>query len=309
MTFRPTRRDLVAAGIGGAGAFGAAAAGWLALPRSERDLSSTVRVVEEGAERVVAANGLPGHATGDFPNWHDPIPIRRQSHLFRMPLEPVVAEEPVPLGMWLFGVAVNGVPFDPSGPFWRGDSASGWQFEVLHPGNAPALGIDASNAHTQIRGMYHYHGLPGGLIARLAAAERRAAAGMTLLGWAADGFAVYGPDCPEDPTDPRSPVRRLRSSWRVDRKRRAGGPGGTCDGRFVEDHVYDPGHGDLDECNGRTGVTPEHPDGAYHYVLTDTYPFVPRSWRGRPHASFRHGPPPGATAPLPPELRRFVADG
>ena len=38
-------------------------------------------------------------------------------------------------------------------------------------------------------------------------------------------------------------------------------PGGAYDGIFVEDFEYVPGSGDLDECGGRTGVTPEFPGG------------------------------------------------
>src|SRR5258708_17932770 len=128
-----------------------------------------------------------------------------------MPQQPVIAEKTSPLNMWLFGIAINGVPFDPSGPFWNGDGGSGWQFEVLHPANAVALGIDVNRAHTQGRGMYHYHGLPTGLLwaQRMAAPD----ALMLLLGYAADGFPIYGPECPGDPTDLTTKVRRLRPSY------------------------------------------------------------------------------------------------
>ena len=40
------------------------------------------------------------------------------------------------------------------------------------------------------------------------------------------------------------------------------------------------GTGTLDECNGRFGVTPEFPQGIYHYYTTETYPFVQRCVRG-----------------------------
>ncbi|MEM5480850.1 YHYH protein [Pseudoalteromonas fuliginea] len=35
-----------------------------------------------------------------------------------------------------------------------------------------------------------------------------------------------------------------------------------------------------DECNGRVGVTPEFPQGIYHYYATDTYPFFQRCVKG-----------------------------
>jgi hypothetical protein len=258
-----------------------------------------------GARRVLTSNGMPGHAIGNFPNSQDPVPIRPQQHRFEVPLKPSVAGPPTDLNLWIFGVAVNGVVFDPSGPFWNRDRQSGYQFEVLSPAAAVALGIDINHAHTQGRGIYHYHGLPTGLLWRLRQQEpeRR----MFLLGTAADGFPIYGPDGPSDPSSMDSPTRRLRSSYRLKPGKRPDGPGGRRDGAFVEDFVYEPGLGDLDECNGRNGPTPEFPDGTYYYVITDDFPFIPRRYRGTPDPSFRHGPPAGVSPPLPPELMRYRA--
>ncbi len=50
----------------------------------------------------------------------------------------------------------------------------------------------------------------------------------------------------------------------------------------------------LAECNGRSGVTPEFPDGTYYYCISAEFPFVPRTWRGQPDQSFSKGDrPPG----------------
>lgn len=299
-----SRRDLLIGAAGAATGIGAAAMTMIAIrPRSTADLASRVSLRIEGDFCVVEANGLPGHAIGDFPNAHDPIAARAQSHRLQMPARPVRSRQPIPIGMWWFGVAVNGIPFDPSGPFWNGDVSSGWQFEVLHPANAIALGIDRNNAHTQIGGMYHYHGLPVGLLSHLASIDpsRR----MLLAGYAADGFPIYGPECPSNPDDLGSPLRRLRSSYRLAKPLRADGPRGRPDGRFVEDHVFDPEYGDLDECNGRFGCTPDYPDGTFYYVLTDSFPYIPRLYRAQPDNTFRHGPPPGISAPVPQELRNY----
>jgi hypothetical protein len=294
------RRDLIA---GAAGAAGVGAGVYLLRPTSDVDVTSQTTFHIDGSYRLVESNGLPGHELGDFPNRHNPIPVASQSHKLRLPLQPVHCDRPIPINMWWFGIALNGVPFDPSGPYWNGDVSSGWQFEVLHPANSIALGIDRNNAHTQVRGVYHYHGLPDGLLAQLISQDptRR----LQLVGYAADGYPIYGPECPESPEDLASPVRRLRSSYRLADTRHAKGPRGKPDGRFVEDYLYDPEHGDLDECNGRIGPTPEFPDGTYHYVLTDGFPFIPRCYRGVPDRSFEHGPPPGVSAPLPAELRHF----
>ena len=297
---RINRRTLIAGAV--AVPTTAAAAAWL-LADSGKRAPSDVSITTANGKRLVTANGMPNHAIGDFPNWHDPVPLRPQHHKLEMPLAPLAAEKPVPIAMWLFGIAVNGVPFDPSGPFWNSDGNSGWQFEVLHPANAVALGIDCNRAHTQGRGTYHYHGLPTGLLWELTVVTPDSP--MHLLGYAADGFPIYGPECPGEPTDVKSRTRRLRSSYRLRGGKRKDGPKGRFDGMFVEDFEYVPGHGDLDECNGRTGPTPEFPDGTYYYVLTDEFPFIPRLWHGTPDPSFRHGPPPGISPPLPPELRKY----
>ena len=51
-------------------------------------------------------------------------------------------------------------------------------------------------------------------------------------------------------------------------------------GAFTQDYEYIEGLGDLDECNGRFGATPEFPDGIYYYVVTDDFPFFTRCLKG-----------------------------
>ena len=120
---------------------------------------------------------------------------------------------------------------------------------------------------------------------------------MTLLGWAADGFPIYGPWGNERTTDDAANLRVLKSSYRLKKGARpitGNQPGGEFDGIFVEDFEYVSGSGDLDECSGHFGVTPEFPEGIYHYVLTEDFPFVPRAYRGTPDPSFARRGGPGA---------------
>jgi hypothetical protein len=192
----------------------------------------------------------------------------------------------------LFGVALNGVVFDPgTAEFWKDDPALGWRMEAI--GGPRNLGLDKNNAHVQPNGAYHYHGIPTGLVAQLAA--DRKADGPLLLGYAADGYPIYGPQGYSDPDDPKSPMKTLRTGYRLRQGNRpADSPPGKYDGSYTRDWEYVPHLGDLDENNGRTGVTPEYPGGTYYYVLTDSFPFVPRSFHGTPNPSFdRKGPPPG----------------
>jgi hypothetical protein len=186
---------------------------------------------------------------------------------------------------------VNGVLFDPgAAEFWDDDPESGWQYEAK--GGAIDLGLDANNAHVQPTGAYHYHGVPVALVKKLGDRKQ-----PTLIGYAADGFPVYGPLGFDDLNDIKSTTREMRTSYRLKQGTRGSGPRGKYDGAFTEDYEYVVDAGDLDECNGRYGVTPEFPDGTYHYYITDEYPYIPRLLRGTPDASFRRGPGPGAGQP------------
>jgi hypothetical protein len=203
----------------------------------------------------------------------------------------------------LFGVALNGVVFDPgTAEFWRDDPSLGWRMEAI--GGPRDLGLDRSNAHVQPSGAYHYHAIPLGLLEKLGGANAKK---PVLLGWAADGFPIYSPLSYADPKDPKSKMKVLKSGYRLKsgaRPSQPDAPGGNYDGAYTRDWEYVAGSGDLDECNGRFGVTPEFPNGTYYYVLTEQFPFVPRLFRGDADSSFRKhdGPPPNRGArPRPPQ--------
>ncbi|MFN7374347.1 MAG: YHYH protein [bacterium] len=262
-----------------------------------------IRVV--GDRRVVVANGIADHQTGLFPNANNPFGIRAQRHRYSMPATPSAGSSPTPMGVREFGVAVNGVAFDPAGPFLNGDQASGWEFEPLHPNVGAHLGVDDQNAHTQPSGAYHYHGMPRGLYERLVRESGGEDKRMILVGWAADGFPIYGPYAHETASDRNSPLREMKSSYRLRSGTRPAPPGGPFDGWFIQDYEFVPGLGDLDECNGRVGVTPEFPGGTFYYMLSREFPVISRVFRGTPDDSFLHpggGPGPGE---VPPGLRDY----
>jgi hypothetical protein len=266
-----------------------------------------VQITTKDGYRHITSNGIPDHPTGAFPNRNNPNAISAQRYTFRVPLEPKAGERPTNARGMLFGVALNGVPFDPgTAEFWNSDRRAGWNYEAI--GGPINLGLDESRAHVQPTGAYHYHGIPTAMIDRPAGTKRgtgaarikspttAAIARMTLVGYAADGFPIYGPDAPAAANDRKSPLRRMKSSYRLKSGTRPGGnagPGGKYDGSFTADYEYVAGAGDLDDCNGRTGVTPEYPDGTYYYVLTDDFPFVPRLLRGAPDETFRKREGPG----------------
>lgn len=237
--------------------------------------------------RIIESDGLPDHATGTFPNRFNPNSIRAQNHEFRMPAEGRRTGRITPLVRSPFGIALNGVLFDPgTAEFWNDDPDSGWNYEALS--GRINLGLDSSNAHVQPNGAYHYHGLPVALLERLGYRSRPA-----LLGYAADGFPVYGPFGARDPVQPGGAMVELRSSYRLRSGTRPEGPGGQYDGSFAQDYEYVAGLGDLDECNGREGTTPDYPRGTYYYVVTAAFPFLPRCHVGTPDRSFERRLQPG----------------
>lgn len=251
--------------------------------------TNKISITIKGSTRVITANGIPDHLTGRFPNRDNPNAIRAQSYRYTIPLTPKANKRAIPLVRQPFGIALNGVLLDPgTAEYWQGDDDSGWHYDAK--GNAYSLGLDTNNAHVQPNGAYHYHGIPIALLEKLSGGRKQ----MTLIGWAADGFPIYAKWGYHDASDPQSKVVELKSSYRLKSGTRPTSnnqPGGIYDGIFVEDFHYAADSGDLDECGGRWGVTPEFPEGTYYYVLTEDFPFVPLMFRGTPDSSFaqRHG--------------------
>jgi hypothetical protein len=198
--------------------------------------------------------------------------------------------------MSAWGIALNGVIFDPGTAevYNDGDRSNPWHYEALmsntEMGTTPkikvGLGLDQNHGHVQPNGAYHYHGIPTLLFERLSGGEKK----MTQVGWAADGFPVYAVYAFAKSEDPKSELKKMKSSYRLKTADRGGDgketPTGKPDGSFGLDFEYVAGSGDLDEFGGRTGVTPEFPKGTYYYVMTEEYPFIPRKFKGTPDPSF-----------------------
>jgi len=84
-----------------------------------------------------------------------------------------------------------------------------------------------------------------------------------IIGWAYDGNPIYGPYG----FDSNGSVKRMLSGYtQVSSSVRPNILRYPL-GFFVEDYVF-TNAGDLDECNGKYGPTPEYPDGTYAYFCT-----------------------------------------
>ena len=256
--------------------------------------TNRVQVTETDGFRVIESNDIPKHTVGRFPNRGNPNAIAAQNWTIKIPLQPIPNDTVAPLHQSTnhgppnmpVGVGVNGVLFEPgTAEFWMGDRTADWNYEAL--GGAVGLGLDANHAHVQPGGIYHYHGLPTGLLEELGftAGEIDDNTHSPLIGWAADGFPVYYAFGYQQADDPKSSVVKLTTSFRLKQGQRpsgSAGPGGRYDGAFIQDYEFALGTGDLDACNGRFCVTPEFPEGTYAYFFTDSWPVIPRGFRGTP---------------------------
>ncbi len=235
---------------------------------------SMVDVRHEGAYVYIESNGIPNHKTGSFPNRDNPNAITAQNHRYRVTNNPQKMTRATPKEGTV-GVALNGIPFDPAtaecygrargqrGPM---DSCA-WREEAIVAGRGK-LGLDQSNAHVQPTGAYHYHGIPNGLLAVLPQDD------LVHVGYAADGFKMVV-----------SPKGAFKSGYRLKSGSRPSGPAGRYDGTYTADYQYVGGEGALDVCNGVMV------DGAYVYVLTADFPYIPRCLMGRADSSFARRPP------------------
>ena len=238
--------------------------------------------------RELTANGIPDHDVGMFPNSGNPHGITEQTVSESFALEPnatgtvsVLGGPSGPTGYVLNGVKVDAATAgscDDSGASCSLiDNSGNWSIEALGQ-TSFNFGTDENNAHVQPNGAYHYHGMPEGFIAKRGGDETN----VTLIGWAMDGFPIYARYGYSIADDAASPIVAMTGSYRLVATPARNRPsvGDYPLGTFAEDWEYVEGLGDLDECNGRVGVTPEFPEGIYHYYATDTYPYFQRCVKG-----------------------------
>ena len=254
--------------------------------------SFTAPSVDSGETLSFEVTAQNSDTTGTFPNQGNPNTIQTVFQTWRVPDVPERTDTAT--DMATFGITLDGIKLErDTAESFRNEGV--WRYEAITPGLARRqsagarfewLGTDCNNAHVQPTGAYHYHGLPEGLINRLGEGVS-GATDMIAGGFAADGFPLYLRYGYRDPDDPQSGLVTVRGSWMLPPGTRPSGPGGPYDGTFRENWEYVEGSGDLDHCNGRFGVTPEHPAGTYHYYITDDYPYIPRCVFGTPDGSFR----------------------
>ena len=121
---------------------------------------------------VVSSDGFPNHEmmNGIRQSNHQlPLP---QKYTWHIPLKPEYQKTTTATFDGPIAVAVNGVPiFDPSKQGGKGNTMTAGE-------------LDQCNGHAGRADDYHYHGAPVCILDNLAPGQP--------LGWALDGFAIYG---------------------------------------------------------------------------------------------------------------------
>jgi hypothetical protein len=239
--------------------------------------------------------------TEDIPSWiptgynwpNNPWSAQPMGYQFRIRLNPTPNVGPETktgyghIGLWKNGCSI----YNPKDAKHYKDSLTwfqnAWFWEHLI-----AETFDPCIGHPNGSGEYHTHVSPACLYDITDSTQV-----SPLIGYAFDGYPIYGGYGYTNPSDTTSSIKRLKSSYRLRNiSARTTLPDGTILspslygppidtnmtsldplnntptgaplGAYMEDYEYVPGLGDLDEHNGRLCITKEYPNGIYAYFTT-----------------------------------------
>lgn len=303
--------------------------------QSKPAYSDVQQISYSGSYVYIKGTGLASHQMGPwyqsvgkiFGNWPS-----NENYTRRFPVSPTVSATKTTNGLGALGLWVNGVALynlldgssystsqggDVSGNPMGGGGGDGIWVRNAQVVEGPTF--DKSNAHQPGTGEYHYHSNPAALRFQLGDnVSGNSTSGYQedtsklhhspILGWAYDGYPIYGPYGYSSPMNAGSGVRRMVSGFTI-----RNGKNGTTNlsttgrhtlgkwaaslhgtsqtlasskygpnvnstytlGRYVEDFDFLGDLGftqgkdfDLDVYNGRKCVTPEFPNGTYAYFAT-----------------------------------------
>ncbi|MFP9116020.1 YHYH protein [Flavobacterium sp. RHBU_3] len=244
--------------------------------------ANVTAVCQNDAYVYVQSEGM----TTEMGQFLNPGAPAAQGYTFAFPKSPVEATTPVvspKLGA--IGMLTNGVPIYglSNAHYYNGTNNNGmgqgtWNVEVY---KSEGFVLDATlGAHPQQQGAYHSHAKPYRLYEASGTDVH-----SPIVGYAFDGFPVYGPYGYTDPMDATSAVTRMKTGFSLRNiTTRTTLPGGVAltsanygpavnatypIGTYIEDYEWlAENGGTLDVHNGRFCVTPEYPEGTYAYFVT-----------------------------------------
>jgi hypothetical protein len=224
--------------------------------------------------------------TTDMGQFLNPGSPSAQNYVFSFPKNPTAASNPVIVPYTsTIAVLINGIPAfgNSDATSWSGQTQTntpqGQHIWNVNAWYAEGFTLDtAFAAHPQQDGAYHSHATPFRLY------DFPSTSHSPIVGWAFDGYPIYGPYGYTSAMNSGSGISRMESSYQLRNiTQRHSLPDGTNLqpqdfgpnvsgthplGEYIEDYEYVASLGDLDENNGRTCVTPEFPGGTYAYFVT-----------------------------------------
>ena len=247
---------------------------------------SNVQLVQYSATYVyVSTNCIPEYGIGPWPT--DPNTPSAQNAVCEFPRIPTpntgapTATQLGSIGLWSNGVQMFNAEdgFHWSGSAWAMGPGASWNRNALIFEGAS---FDSCLGHPAPGGVYHNHVNPKCLYNDADSTHH-----STIIGYAYDGYPVYGAYGYTDTSTNGGTVKRMRTSYALttDTTLRHSGNGpipvstyplGDC----IDDYIYTAGSGDLDVHNGRWCHTPEYPNGTYAYFvsidasLNPVYPLI-----------------------------------
>ncbi|MGZ3863383.1 MAG: YHYH protein [Bacteroidia bacterium] len=262
------------------------------------DSSGVTRICTTSTSIYVRTKDLATYTMGPANNPNNPT---GQNYTFKFPKNPsqqTGTKTTVPSGGSV-GLAVNGVTLYGSRSADSYSSSSNtnvstgdnvWHCDAWY--NEGSTMDTSGNGHSDANKRYHYHANPKKLYSDPSTAH------SPIIGWAIDGYPIYGPYGYSTATNSGSAIKRMTSSYQLrsittrttlpsGATASSAGPNVSTTfplGMYVEDYQYVSGLGDLDDLNGRYCVTPEYPSGTYAYFLTTdntgspAYPYMLASY-------------------------------
>lgn len=279
-------------------------------------LNSQLTITATATHCTLRSNNIPNHDIGGNTTTGKDFATKVQTntidYVLTIPRNPIKTTTPIYIEkiaamLTLNGILLNGVDLDMDSAFCyhpdinaalniglgtRQQCGLNADWYAVPANNPNTVTLDEFTGHS-FDGRYHYHGDNDGLsyieseeILSFSPSDLDAS-GSPVIGFAADGFPIYGHYIYDQAING---VRKVTSSWTTYTEERITPTNSSViapsidthpRGIFVEDWYYQQGSGDLDECNGMTDVY-----GNYGYYYTEDYPYGPICNVGKPDSSF-----------------------
>jgi hypothetical protein len=229
----------------------------------------------------ITANSVPGtYAVG--PTWiANPNVPQEQNHVLKFPLNPTRATtKKTAVGLGIIGAWLNGVSIYNANDGRSYNNARFWYRNAFF---WEGISFDGCLGHASVGGHYHHHNSPNCFYNYTDSTKH-----SSLLGFALDGYPIYGPYGYANGTNPNSPIKLLKSCYvaatypnnlrtqlgngtAISNSANYGPPVNSTypSGAFLLDYYFQSSSScDLDKFNGRFQITPEYPSGTYAYIAT-----------------------------------------